>query len=183
MSLNNYSSKEKQQLLNKYIMLIADGNLEAMNYIYELIKTDIYAYALSKVLNANDAEDIMQDTFIQIYKNAKQYNNFNKPMAWIITIETNLINRYFELKKRIVPLDIIDFDKEVIIQSNEDKLINDELIEELFSILSSNERQIIILHLVSDMKFKEISKVLNIPLSTVLSKYNRSMKKIKKLRR
>lgn len=180
--LSTITKKEKEQLLNKYILLIAEGNINAMDDLYELIKTDIYAYALSKVVNEIDAEDIMQDTFLNIYKNAKLYTPLGKPMAWVITIETNIINRYFQLKKRIVNVDEAIFDKESPYQSNEDILIHSALIEDIFSHLKADERQIITLHIVSDLKFREIAEILKLPLSTVLSKYNRSMKKIKNLR-
>ena len=47
--------------------------------------------------------------------------------------------------------------------------------------LSDEERQIAVLHAVSGMKFREIAELLGLPLSTVLSKYHRSMKRLRDL--
>ena len=49
----------------------------------------------------------------------------------------------------------------------------------IFEEISDEERNIIVLHSVSGFKFREISKLLEMPLATVLSKYNRAIKKIK----
>jgi RNA polymerase sigma-70 factor (ECF subfamily) len=45
--------------------------------------------------------------------------------------------------------------------------------------LSDQERQIVVLHAVSGLKHREIAAALNLPLPTVLSKYNRALKKLK----
>lgn len=54
------------------------------------------------------------------------------------------------------------------------------VLETAFQVLSREECQIIVLHAVSGLKHREISEVLQIPLSTVLSKYNRGIKKLRK---
>ena len=59
--------------------------------------------------------------------------------------------------------------------SPEDRLI----LTECMKLLSDEERQIVILHAVAGFKHRETAKLLELPLSTVLSKYNRAMKKLK----
>ena len=54
------------------------------------------------------------------------------------------------------------------------------VLEAAFHVLNQEERQIVILHAVSGLKHKEISQIMKRPLSTVLSKYNRAIKKLKK---
>lgn len=53
------------------------------------------------------------------------------------------------------------------------------ILETAFRILSKEECQIIILHAVSGLKHREIGGILHLPLSTVLSKYNRGIKKLR----
>lgn len=172
----------KNNIIEQCILSLADGKMDAMDLLYATIKNDVYAFALSKVCNKFDSDDILQDTFIRIYENAKLYKPLGKPMAWIFTIETNVVNRYFIVKKRheTISEDILnnvsceEVDKEYA-------LVQNEYINKLLSSLNDFEREVISLHLVSDLKFKEIAKVLNKPLSTILSKYNRAIKKLKKL--
>ena len=56
---------------------------------------------------------------------------------------------------------------------------NRMLLEHLFSILCEEERTIVVLHMINGLKHREIAELIGLPLSTVLSKYNRSLKKMK----
>ena len=170
----------KNKLIDEYIDRLSDGDMNALDDLYRLIKSDVYAYALSKVLNKDDASDIMQDTFMHIYKNAKLYKRQGKPMAWIITIESNLIKRYFNLKNREAIIDDEVLSKQASNDNKLEKTFNNRLIDEMLNKLDSSEREIIVLHIVSNLKFREIAKMLDKPLSTILSKYNRAMKRLKK---
>lgn len=172
----------KNQIIEQALKSMSRGNIDSMNSLYGAIKQDVYAYALSKVCNKFDADDITQETFLKIYQNAKLYTPMGKPMAWIIKLETNIINRYFALKGRYESLneDIISSTSIDEIISDEEKIDKDIYLNQLFKDLNEEERSIISLHLVSDLKFKEIASILDKPLSTVLSKYNRAIKKITK---
>ena len=55
------------------------------------------------------------------------------------------------------------------------------IISECLNTLSNSERQIIILHAVAGMKHREIARITELPVSTVLSKYSRALKKLKKI--
>ncbi len=176
--------KENKSLaIDKCLYLLANGNNEAMDMLYDLIKDDVYAYALSKLKNKFDAEDIMQDTFIRIFENAKTYQSIGKPMSWIFTVELNIINRYYQLKAR---KNLIDDDNVLdSIKDNElsysENLSNNDYLNNLLRHLDDDEIEVISLHIVSNLKFREISQLLNKPLSTILSKYNRAIKKVKKI--
>ena len=61
-----------------------------------------------------------------------------------------------------------------------DILENRQLVTAAFSYITDEERNILMLHAVAGYKNHEIAKLLDLPLSTVLSKYHRAIKKIKK---
>ena len=175
--------KQKYLTIDQSLYLLSIGDYDAMDVLYGLIKDDVYAYALSKTKNRFDAEDIMQDTFIRIFENAKLYQSIGTPMAWIFTIELNIINRYYQLKARnnlIKDEQELDIIKESE-STNLEKLERKDYLNNLLRNLDEEEREVISLHLVSNLKFREIAKLLNRPLSTILSKYNRAIKKIKKI--
>lgn len=101
-------------------------------------------------------------------------------MAWILTIARNLslmrlreINKSAEVCSELAD-ETSDFSA---ISDSENRLI----LQTAFGILDNSERQIVLLHAVSGMKHREIAALLELPLSTVLSKYTRSLKKLKKL--
>ena len=160
--------------LSSYIVRIADKDTNALHELYEFINKNVYAYSLSILKNHDDALEVMQDTFITIYNNADKYENQDKPMAWILTITKNL--SYMKLRKSKVMSDIDD----LVFASNgnhDDKL----LVKYLLDKLTKEEREIVILHVVNGFKFHEIAKLLNLKLSTTLSKYHRAIKRIKEI--
>lgn len=179
----NRNNENKNTIIEQCLISLAENKLEAMDRLYETISKDVYAFAISKVRDKFDAEDITQDTFIRVYENAKIYTPIGKPLAWIFTIETNVINRYFNLKNRNNNIEDESILEQVEDSSNidESKEIKNDYLRKLLLILSEIEREIISLHLVSDLKFREIAKLLNKPLSTILSKYNRAIKKLKQI--
>lgn len=170
--------KTKNDLAEKLIEQMSQGQMDAMGELYELIEKDVYAYALSKIAKKEDAEDITHDTFVQIWKNATRYTPMGKPLAWVFTIEMNLIRRQFNKSQRFVSFDdAIEVEEESVDMT--ESVINHEFLRQLFSILDEEEREIISLHIVSGLKHREIANLLERPLSTVLSKYNRAIKKLK----
>lgn len=179
----NRNNENKNTIIEQCLISLAENKLEAMDRLYETISKDVYAFAISKVRDKFDAEDITQDTFIRVYENAKLYTPIGKPLAWIFTIETNVINRYFNLKNRNNNIEDESILEQVEDSSNidESKEIKNDYLRKLLLNLSEIEREIISLHLVSDLKFREIAKLLNKPLSTILSKYNRAIKKLKQI--
>lgn len=179
----NRNTENKNTIIEQCLISLAENKLEAMDKLYETISKDVYAFAISKVRDKFDAEDITQDTFIRVYENAKLYTPIGKPLAWIFTIETNVINRYFNLKNRNNNIEDESILEQVEDASNidESKEIKNDYLRKLLLNLSEIEREIISLHLVSDLKFREIAKLLNKPLSTILSKYNRAIKKLKQI--
>ncbi len=171
-------AKSKNEQTEILLKRIAQGQMDAVGELYDLIKTDVYAFALSKSLSFTDAEDIMQETFVRVFRYAKKYKPCGKPMAWIITIELNLIRRHFQLATRTTFLDeaIGSFQNE---GESESASINGMFVHELLKLLSEEEREIVVLHIITGLKHREIAKVLGKPLSTILSKYNRALKKLK----
>ena len=160
------------------ILQIAEGDRTALKTLYEGISGNIYGYALSILKNRDDAEDVLQETFLKIFTAAKGYTPQKKPTAWVFTIAKNIIRD--KLRKRS---ETTEFSEALpqepdysAIESTEQRMI----IKALFSILNDDEKQIVILHAAEGMKHREIARILDIPLATALSRYNRAVKKMEK---
>lgn len=169
----------QNKVLDSLIYKIAGGETEAMEEFYTLTKSSVYGFALSIVKNHELAEDIMQDTYIKIYGYANGYLSQNKPMAWILTIVRNLsITRIKHKSENSLTLeDAWVSIGEDFSESSLDKMI----LNKIMNLLSNEERQIIILKVVVGFKHREISEFLGLPLSTTLSKYYRTLSKLKNM--
>lgn len=158
---------------------IREQDPKALEEFYYRTSASVFGFALSVLKNTQDAEDVMHDLYLQIWSGIGTYRAAGKPMAWVLTITRNLcLQKLREYRKRS---DIPQEDWETYIggsdkMSPEDKLILTECLKNL----SDEERQVVVLYAVSGFKHREIAKLLEMPLSTVLSKYNRAMKKLRK---
>lgn len=164
--------------LEKLLRQVARGNRDAMGGIYDMTYTAIYGFVFSMLKNAEDAEDVLQDTYIKICLNADNYSSQGKPMAWIFTIARNLSLMKLRGRKRME--DIPEYEWEQIAAKNTAFGTEDQMVlKAALSRLSEEENQIILMHAVSGMKHREIAELMQMPLATVLSKYNRGIKKLK----
>lgn len=165
--------------LDKIIKRIADGDKGALAELYYETKSAVYGFSLSLTKNPADSEDILQETYLKIWANADSYKPKGTPMAWILTITKNLALMKLREKKKHQDLEPEQWDMEFHIPDTAGNTEDRHLLEAALNILSEEERQIILLHAVSGLKFREISDLTGIGLSTVLSKYHRSLKKLK----
>lgn len=174
----NENQRLGQIVKEELFIQIAMGDMQALETVYHQTYQAVYGFILSILKNQYDAEDILQETYIKIKTGAHLYKPQGKPLAWIFTIARNL--SYMKIRKdkntQTSPYEelenMLDFSA---VEDKENKL----LLEAAFSILGDEERQIIILHANTGMKHREIAALVKLPLSTVLSKYNRGMKKLR----
>lgn len=165
--------------LDEIIKRIAKGDKNALAELYYETKSAIYGFSLSLTKNPADSEDILQETYLKIWSNADSYKAKGTPMAWILTITKNLALMKLREKKKHQDLEPEQWDMEFHIPDTAGNTEDRHLLEAALNILSEEERQIILLHAVSGLKFREISELTGFGLSTVLSKYHRSLKKLK----
>lgn len=171
------NSRDKR--LEAAISRLANGDNDACAEIYEEARTSVYAFALSILKSHQDAEDAMQDTFVAVFTHAQSYTPQGKPLAWILTVTRNFCLKALKQGKRTLSQEE-DWERYAEEGSDEaEQTENRLMLIELLKVLSEEERQIMTLHAVSGLKHRQIAELLDIPLSTVLSKYNRAIKKVR----
>lgn len=157
---------------------IASGDKEAFLILYEKCSPAVFVYALSILRSRSDAEDAMQDTFLKIRSAVHLYKPQGKPLAWIFTITRNICLMMFRQRAHTARLS----EEEHVQDLGLDQIENADdrqTLEKAFTVLPEDTCQIIMLHAVSGMKHREIAGLLKMPLSTVLSKYNRGIKRLR----
>lgn len=168
----------KNTIDEEIFIKIANGDDEAFTELYYATYKQIYGFLLSLTKNKEDAEDLLQNTFIKIRNGAHLYKRAGTPMAWMCTIAKN---QYLDHVRKYGKYQGIDYD--LVENQMPYSTINDTdnrlVLRAAFEHLSEDERTIVIMHLVNGLKHREIAQIVNIPLSTVLSKYNRSLKKMR----
>ncbi|MDM8199857.1 MULTISPECIES: RNA polymerase sigma factor [Allofournierella] len=157
---------------------IAAGSREDLAELYRRTRAAVYGLALSYLKNGAEAEDVAQDTFVKVWAAAPSYRPQGKPMAWLLTIARNLALGRLRTAARIQDLSEAQWSAFSI---ESDSLTADDrtVLAAALGRLSDEERHIVVLHAVCGLKHREIAQFLGLALPTVLSKYHRSLKKLK----
>lgn len=170
--------KVRKKIDESLIVRIGRDERDALEELYRLTERPLYSYVLAILKNPYDTQDVVQETYLKIRACAHLYRPQGKPMAWIFTIARNLALNFIRLSSRQTQPEVGQMENSIelsYIQDPVDRLV----LESAFRILKEQEREIVFLHLVSGLKHREIAALLQLPLSTVLSGYNRALKKMK----
>ena len=157
---------------------LAAGDRESLAQLYHRTRAAVYGLALSILGSGHDAEDVTQDTYVTAWEKCHLYRPQGTPMAWLLTITRNLARMKLRDRGRTQ-----DFGEEqwhaIPAQSPSVTPEDRAVLEAALNILSDQERQIVVLHAAAGLKHREIAKLLELPLPTVLSKYRRALSKLK----
>ena len=166
----------------KLLLLVAQGDKEAFQRLYQNTDKTIYGFILPILRNPQDAEEIMQETYLKVWISAGSYQSQGKPLAWMFTIARNLCYMKFRDQKHEADIGLSDLSEMETgefcpqIEDAADKLV----LNAALHILNEEERQIVLLRTAAGLKHREIAASLELPLATVLPKYNRAKKKLQK---
>ena len=170
--------KKRVQIDEELFSKIEHGDEKAFEELYYLTYKPLYAFLLSLTLNKEDAEDILQETYIKIRGACHLYQKQGNPMAWIMKIAKNLYLMKLRKENREQPVELEE--SYGLIAPNQMEAVEERLfLKEMFQSISREDRDIIIMHVMMGMKHKEIAEILHKPVGTVLSRYHRSMKILK----
>lgn len=170
----------KNSHLDEVLKRLARGDKKALEELYHETKSTIYGFSLTITKNPADSEDVLQETYLKIWANADRYTAKGTPMSWILMIAKNLSLMKLREKKRHQDLEPEEWDMEFYIPDSAGNVEDRQFLEAALNLLTLEEREIILLHAVSGLKHREIAELVDMPLATVLSKYHRGLKKLRK---
>lgn len=162
---------------------IAKGNNEALEKLYILYKTNVFRVALVILEDPFLAEDAVQETFMKIKQNAKTFRYKINEKGWIMTIAHNVaIDMLNKHKREIVlesPIEETGGSRDTA-GSGDMPVDENEGFLQLIQPLNDLDKQIVSLYLISELKHREIARILGMNVSTVKKRYERAIKRIAK---
>ena len=167
---------EEEQLLKE----IAGKDEEAFRRFYGRTVRPVHSYILSLTGSSQEAEDVLQDTFLKIWTCAGEYQPKGKPLAWVFTIARNqCYMRFRERKSRgEIGLEELEGREEGRDCPQIEQAPERQQLLWALSQLKEEDRQVVLLYAAAGMKHREIAQSLGLPLATELAKYSRSMKRL-----
>ncbi|KKO53127.1 RNA polymerase sigma factor SigW [Paenibacillus sp. DMB20] len=172
--------------------LARKGDQRAFAEIVELYKDKIFHLAYRMLNNRHEAEDIVQETFLRVYKNLDRYDENQKFSTWIYRIGTNLCIDRLRKRKPSYSLDADMNDQEGMDgysmipsddRSPETEMLLSEtqrIIHDSIESLPAKYKTIMLLRYIQDLSLQEISEVLDLPVTTIKTRVHRGREFLRK---
>lgn len=180
---NEKSRREDTELVGR----IREGDFTAFERIVHKYESRIYNHCLKFLNNQEDAEDILQETFLQVHRSIGSFRGDSAFSTWLFKIATNGCLMRIRKKKKVDLVSIdkpIDFDgsllqREIVDWSKNPSLLhsNDEIrnvLDKVISKLPEDKRVVLILKDVEGFSNMEISQILGMTVAAVKSRLHRA---------
>ena len=177
--LKNYTDKEIIQLVGNPQTSEQGFRILVKNYqerIYWHIRRMVYLH--------DDANDIAQNTFVKIWQNLSSFRTESNLYTWIYRIATNETFDFLRKKKRYVFSETGDYRDQLKQNLEDDNIFDGSEIEKKLQkallILPDKQRIVFNLKYFDEMKYEDMSTVLNTSVGALKASYHHAVKKIEK---
>lgn len=163
------------------IQKVHSGDKVALGMVVDRYYSDIYRFCLYMIHEENDAYDLTQEVFLKFIKYGIAYRHQNLK-GYLLTIARNICFNYFRSKKKTFQECALESVDEISIMQNEYHEAEMSMwFMEILSRLPDEMREVIILRIYEEMKFKDIAKMMGSSISTAKSRFRLGVKHLKKI--
>ena len=146
----------------------------------------LYNFACWLVHNSNDAEDLVQETYLKALRSFASFQSGTNFRAWIFQIlRNNFLSSCSKLERRMtVAMDSEEDGCELAVDTETPETIlmnrfNSQLVQRAIEDLPVHYRETLLLCEVEEMSYQEIAEILTIPMGTVMSRLARARKAVR----
>ena len=172
------------------IQEILDGDEAAFNALVQKYQKSVHALAWRKIGDFHHAEEITQDTFLQVYRKLATLKDPNQFAGWLYVIANRLCIGWLRKRKPTMqsledtPMEEIEESSHTHYVSEqretEANAYNAELVKKLLKKLPESERTVMTLYYLGEMTTKEIGNFLGVSANTITSRLQRARKRLQK---
>lgn len=165
------------------VFRMRNGDKAGLKQIYQEYITMISAVIYEILQNKENTEDVASEFFIKLWNQADKFKEGKGHKSWLITIARNMAIDFYRKNKREQLTEEIkepDWKGSSREKPVEYSVVEDMTIQQTLATLEAKEREIINLKVLGDLTFKEVAKVLKMPMGTVTWKYREGIKKLRR---
>ena len=163
--------------INHLLVQVGYGDNKAFEELYLETSKGIYALLYPYFKNTYDTEDAVQDVFIRVKQKAHLFKANTDGRAWLFQLAKNFALNKLRSAKREAE-GITEYGQ--MMKEPDNRLEQTRVFLLMQQVLDEVEYEIVIKHVLFLYKHKDIAKEMNMPLGTVLTKYNNALKKLRK---
>lgn len=182
MKIENYIVLTDQRLAE----LVLEGDTAAFDTLFNRYRSSLVEYVRSKCGSAEDADDIIQETFVKVWFNIHRYNSAYTFGQWIYTIANNTFIDYMRKRRDDLSIDSLRGTRDTLAGASstptpEDNYINLQrrsALERYLSRMTPQYKTLIELRFFNEYSYDEIAEKLGIPLGTVKTQIHRAREQL-----
>jgi len=170
-------AKESEKDIDFRLMTaVQNGDMVAFNELVDRYKDRLLNVIGRMLSSREEAEDIVQETFVRVYQHRQSFNFQHCLSTWIYTIGLNLARNELRKRKKFKHYDITEMQGSEAEFAVEMKLPSrlPEVLSSAIDGLPEKYRTAFLLRDVQELPYEEVAKALNVPLGTVKSRVNRA---------
>ncbi len=161
-----------------------DTQEQAFRNLMSLYKERLYWHIRKIVLSHADADDVLQNTFIKIFKNIHSFKGNSKLYSWMYRIASNEAITFINKKAKKQNVDISDLQHKMADDLQEDNYYTGDEIQQLLqkAIFTLPQKQQLVFNMkyFDEMKYTEMSEILETSVGALKASYFHAVKKIEK---
>mgnify|MGYP005995571117 CR=1 FL=1 len=157
---------------------------KAFRELMSLYKERLYWHIRKIVISHDDADDVLQNTFIKVYKNIDKFNADSKIYSWMYRIATNESITFINKRAKMRQVDVNELQGEMIQNLESDVYFDgDEIqlkLQKAVATLPQKQQLVFNMKYFDNMKYQDISDVLETSVGALKASYHHAVKKIEK---
>ncbi len=161
-----------------------DSQELAFRNLMTLYKKRLYWHIRKIVLSHDDADDVLQNTFIKVFKNIHSFKEDSKLYSWMYRIATNEAITFINKKAAIQQVDLSELQHKMADDLQNDVYYSGDEIQHLLqkAIVTLPHKQQLVFNMkyFDEMKYTDISEVLDTSVGALKASYFHAVKKIEK---
>ncbi|HUV12196.1 MAG TPA: RNA polymerase sigma factor [Acidobacteriota bacterium] len=158
-----------------------EGTLKAFEMLYYALKPRLFQYLLSLTFEHSRAEDLLQETFLQLHRSRRTYQPRRPVMPWAFAIARHvfLMDRRAGKSRQQHEVSELEDVPELPIPAEVEQLADRELVRKALSQVSEPRREALLMHHVWGFSFGEIGALLGIRKGTAKLRAYRGMQDLR----
>ena len=157
---------------------------KAFRELITLYKERLYWHIRKIVIIHDDADDVLQNTFIKVFKNIDGFNGKSKLYSWMYRIATNEAITHLNRKSNLNKIDDLELQNQLVENLYADEYFDgDEIqlkLQKAMASLPQKQRIIFNMKYFDNMKYADISEILETSVGALKASYHHARKKIEK---
>ncbi|NOZ74017.1 MAG: RNA polymerase sigma factor [FCB group bacterium] len=162
---------------HQLVTAIQQGDRDSFRELYDRYKDRLFKTSLALGLNRQDAEDVLQESFVKIFQKINTLRNPDRLTSWMYRIVVNTAKS--KMKWHQNKWDELNENNSRSDRTTDPANVNhwDELLRALHR-LPTGFRNVFVLHAIQDLSQETVADIMGISVGTVKSQYHRSRKKL-----